>query len=73
MKHIFFDLDGTLVESALGITKAVQRALAHFGIVEKNLENLEVFIGPPLFTQPLIFFTIIIIPLEFLNVNYMTG
>ncbi len=49
MKHIFFDLDGTLVESALGITKAVQRALAHFGIVEKNLEKLEVFIGPPLF------------------------
>ncbi len=46
-KTILFDLDGTLTDSAPGITNAVSRALAHFGIAEKP-ENLLKFIGPPL-------------------------
>lgn len=46
-KTILFDLDGTLTDSAPGITNSVAYALAHFGIHEKP-ENLLKFIGPPL-------------------------
>ena len=46
--YILFDLDGTLTDPKEGITKSVQYALADFGIDEKNLDKLEVFIGPPL-------------------------
>ena len=46
-KTVLFDLDGTLTDSAPGITNAVSRALAHFGIEEKP-EDLLRFIGPPL-------------------------
>lgn len=46
--HIFFDLDGTITDSGLGITKSVQYALTSFGIEEQELKKLEVFIGPPL-------------------------
>ena len=46
-KTILFDLDGTLTDSAPGITNSVSRALAHFGIEERP-ENLLRFIGPPL-------------------------
>lgn len=50
MKNIiFFDLDGTIVDSAPGILESVKYALAHFGIEEKDKEKLNVFIGPPLF------------------------
>ena len=48
MKTVLFDLDGTLSNSKEGITKCVQFALDSFGIHEKNLDSLEVFIGPPL-------------------------
>ena len=42
-----FDLDGTLTDPKLGITRSYQYALAGFGIHEA-LEDLERFIGPPL-------------------------
>ena len=45
---ILFDLDGTLTDPKLGITKSVQYALAKFGIKEPDLEKLVHFIGPPL-------------------------
>ena len=45
---VLFDLDGTLIESKLGITKSVQYSLSKFGFVENNLNDLEKFIGPPL-------------------------
>lgn len=45
---ILWDLDGTLTDPKLGITKSVQYALAHLGIKETNLEKLTAFIGPPL-------------------------
>ena len=45
---ILFDLDGTLTDPFLGITKSVQHALKHFGIVVEDLEGLRFFIGPPL-------------------------
>ena len=31
-KYIFFDLDGTLTDSAEGITNSVEYALNHYGI-----------------------------------------
>lgn len=43
-----FDLDGTLTDPMLGITKCVQYALAAFGIQEPDLNKLTKFIGPPL-------------------------
>jgi phosphoglycolate phosphatase len=45
---IIFDLDGTLTDSHLGITRSVQHALSHFGIAVENLDDLTHFIGPPL-------------------------
>lgn len=45
---VLFDLDGTLTDSKIGITKSVQYALSKFDIREDNLDNLEPFIGPPL-------------------------
>lgn len=42
-----FDLDGTLTDPGIGITKSFQYALASFGI-HKELEDLTRFIGPPL-------------------------
>lgn len=44
----FFDLDGTITDSARGITNSVMYALKKYGIKEKNREKLYAFIGPPL-------------------------
>ena len=43
-----FDLDGTLTDPKIGITKSVNYALGFFDIHEKNLDDLKKFIGPPL-------------------------
>ena len=45
---VFFDLDGTLTDSAEGITKCAQLALSHFGLDYPDLNELKVFVGPPL-------------------------
>ncbi|NBI29704.1 HAD family hydrolase [Chengkuizengella marina] len=45
---ILFDLDGTLTDPKIGITKSIQYALAKFDIDVKDLNKLESFIGPPL-------------------------
>lgn len=45
---LLFDLDGTLTNSAEGITKCVQYALKDAGIDEPDLNSLRKFIGPPL-------------------------
>ncbi len=47
-KYILFDLDGTLTDPKIGITKCVQYALAAAGIDEPDLDKLECYIGPPL-------------------------
>ncbi|MBO4562655.1 MAG: HAD hydrolase-like protein [Clostridia bacterium] len=47
-KYILFDLDGTIVDSGLGITNAVSYALSKFGISVASREELFGFIGPPL-------------------------
>ncbi|WP_167958336.1 HAD hydrolase-like protein [Anaerosporobacter faecicola] len=46
--YILFDLDGTLTDPKVGITKSFQYALKHYGIEEPDLDKLEVVIGPPL-------------------------
>ncbi len=45
---ILFDLDGTITDSSIGITKSAQFALKELGIDEPDLEKLKCFIGPPL-------------------------
>ena len=47
-QYILFDLDGTLTDPMEGITKSVQHALKHYGLIEEDLEKLTPFIGPPL-------------------------
>ena len=44
----FFDLDGTITDSSLGITNSVRYALGKFGITEPDRTKLYRFIGPPL-------------------------
>ncbi len=50
-KIILFDLDGTLTDPALGITKSVAYALDAYGVAYESLETLQPFIGPPLREQ----------------------
>ncbi len=50
-KAILFDLDGTLTESGEGITKSVRYALEKLGKPAPPLEELRVFVGPPLMEQ----------------------
>ena len=45
---VLFDLDGTLTESGIGITRSVAHALKKRGIVETDQKKLDRFIGPPL-------------------------
>ena len=50
MKNIiYFDLDGTISDSAPGIIDSVKYALSYFRIDEKDEKKLNLFIGPPLF------------------------
>ena len=47
-KYILFDLDGTLTDPMMGITKSVRYALNYYGINVDSLNDLLPFIGPPL-------------------------
>lgn len=47
-KYILFDLDGTITDPMIGITKSVRYALSKFGIQVEDLNTLCKFIGPPL-------------------------
>ena len=46
-KYLLFDLDGTLINTLEGVVKSAQYALSHFGI-NKDLDELKPFLGPPL-------------------------
>ena len=46
--YLFFDLDGTLTDPALGITNSFKYALKYFGIEIPSYKKLCSFIGPPL-------------------------
>ena len=48
---ILFDLDGTLTDSAPGITRCVQYALTYLGKPRYEPEELNCFLGPPLKEQ----------------------
>ena len=45
---VLFDLDGTLVDSGIGVTSSVAYALEKFGIAPPPRDELYKFIGPPL-------------------------
>ena len=47
-KYCFFDLDGTLTDSAPGIMRCFRIALDKFGLSEPEDEKLRFIIGPPL-------------------------
>lgn len=47
-KYLLFDLDGTLTDPKVGITKAVAYALKKFKQLDVDLDALTKFIGPPL-------------------------
>ncbi len=51
MKYVLLDLDGTLTNPKLGITKSVQYALKAYDIIEDDLDNLCKYIGPPLWVS----------------------
>ncbi|MCI1209173.1 MAG: HAD family hydrolase [Treponema sp.] len=46
--YLFFDLDGTLTDSAQGIINSLFYALARSGVRTTDTESLKQFIGPPL-------------------------
>ena len=46
--YVFFDLDGTLTQSDIGILECAKRALTHFGVDISDAAKLKKFIGPPL-------------------------
>lgn len=48
IEYILMDLDGTITDPKLGITKSVQYALNFKGIRIEDLDSLCKFIGPPL-------------------------
>lgn len=45
---IIFDLDGTLTDPSLGITKSISHALSRMGVKPEPLIELKTLIGPPL-------------------------
>lgn len=47
-EYLFFDLDGTLTNPALGITNSFKYAYKYFGMEIPSYEKLCSFIGPPL-------------------------
>ena len=47
-EHIFFDLDGTLTDPALGITNAIMYARKKRGLDPGRKEDYYKFIGPPM-------------------------
>ena len=47
-KYIFWDMDGTIINSYPGVVESVLYALKHFGLTETNPEIMRRFIGPPL-------------------------
>ena len=47
-QNILFDLDGTIINSEVGVTSCVVYALKKFGIEETDRAVLRKFLGPPL-------------------------
>lgn len=47
-RHLIFDLDGTIIDPKEGITGSVAFALGKMGLIQKDLDLLTKYIGPPL-------------------------
>lgn len=45
---VLFDLDGTLIDSAPGITQCMAETIRHFGGPSMPPESLRTFVGPPI-------------------------
>lgn len=58
LEYILFDLDGTLTDSADGITRCVAYALEKMGIESPSTDELKKFIGPPLLYSFKTFFSL---------------
>ncbi len=46
--YLFFDLDGTIIDSSEGVTRCFAYALKHYGIEVDDLSELYKVVGPPL-------------------------
>ena len=51
MTTLFFDMDGTLIDSAVGITRCVEHAMVQMGLPVPPQEELRRWIGPALRTS----------------------
>jgi phosphoglycolate phosphatase len=51
LMQLMFDLDGTLTDSRLGITRCIQHALSEARVVVPPVEELTRYVGPPLPTS----------------------
>ena len=52
--YIIFDLDGTISDPVVGITRSINHSLLHHGYDEHSIADLSKYIGPPIdqtFTQ----------------------
>lgn len=49
MTHLFFDLDGTLIDSAEGITRAFASVMDHFSLPYNSPDEFRCVVGPPLY------------------------
>ena len=45
---IIFDLDGTLSDSIVGITRSINYSLSHHGYGEHSITKLLKYMGPPI-------------------------
>lgn len=48
IKHVLFDLDGTLTDSSPGIVNSIRHALHKMGVQENDEKKLTSFVGPSL-------------------------
>lgn len=48
MKHLLFDLDGTIIEPQEGIINSIRHATDLMGVAMPTYEELQKFIGPPI-------------------------
>lgn len=46
--QLMFDLDGTLTDSRVGVTRCIQHALVEAGLVVPPVEELTRYVRPPL-------------------------
>ena len=49
VKYILFDLDGTLMDTSVGVIKALDYVVDTLGLVKVNEEVKKTFIGPPIY------------------------